>query len=320
MTNSDTTRTKERQPTEIESPLMAEAGLMPVSRASRIANAFLFWYLLGSILWIVGTDQLLRLLSEAMEVPVWVHSIKGVMYVVFFGLALRRAARAYVQDVEQAHRVQIEAKLDLVRRLALAAEYRDDDTGGHNARIGCYASMVAAEMGFDAQACETLSYAAALHDLGKIGISDSLLLKPGPFTAEEREEMERHTTLGAEILAGSRHPLILMSYVVALTHHERWDGAGYPNGLKGSEIPIEGRIVAVCDVFDALTTRRPYKDAWYAEEAVDEIIAHSGSHFDPTVVEAFLRCLPEMRKEKVETPSRMPYDRSAESVLQPRAA
>jgi len=271
MTISGVTRrvSNERQKAQVESPLETELGLVPVSRASRIANGFLFWYLLASVVWIVGTDQLLRVLSEVFFIPVWVHSVKGVVYVVMFGLALRRAARAYVQDVEQAHTVQIEAKLDLVRRLALAAEYRDDDTGGHNARIGFYASLVAAEIGFDSKACETLSYAASLHDLGKIGISDTLLLKPGPFTAKEREEMERHTTLGAEILAGSRHPLILMSHVVALTHHERWDGTGYPCGLAGTQIPIEGRIVAVCDVFDALTTQRPYKDAWNVDEAVD---------------------------------------------------
>jgi len=179
-----------------------------------------------------------------------------------------------------------------VRRLALAAEYRDDETGGHNQRIGSYAAILAAQMGLDAKACEMLSYAALLHDLGKIGVPDSLLLKPGVFTPEERLAMQRHTTLGAELLADGYHPLILMSHTVALTHHERWDGNGYPNGLRGEEIPIEGRIVAVCDVYDALTSKRPYKEAWSSADAIAEIVRESGCHFDPVVVDAFLNCLP----------------------------
>ncbi|RYG26680.1 HD domain-containing protein [bacterium] len=311
---------RERRQGAGEPPLAVELGLAPVSQAVRIANGFLVWYLLGSMVWIVASDQALRLLAGVLEIPSWLHSAKGIAYVIIFGLALRRAARTYVQGVEAAHTGYIEAKLELVRRLALAAEYRDDDTGGHNARIGFYSSLVAAELGFDPKACETLSYAAALHDLGKIGISDSLLLKPGPFSPEERMEMERHTTLGAEILSGSRHPLVLMSHVVALTHHERWDGQGYPYGLKGTQIPIEGRIVAVCDVFDALTTQRPYKEAWSTDEAVDEIVSHSGSHFDPDVVAAFLRCLAEIENGEMKAVPHPTFECVAESVLQPRAA
>lgn len=272
------------------SPAPAAMGLTPVSQASRIANRFLFWYLVASITWILGSDHLVALAEQFGKVPEWFQSAKGLGYVIVLGLVLRRATRTYVVGVERANAAHIESNLELVRRLALAAEYRDDETGGHNQRIGSYAAIVAAKLNLDPKLCETLSYAALLHDLGKIGVPDSLLLKPGLFNAEERAAMERHTTLGAEILSGGYHPLVEMSHTVALTHHERWDGTGYPQGLAGHDIPIEGRIVAVCDVYDALTSKRPYKEAWTAEEAIAEIVRQSGIHFDPLVVDAFLKC------------------------------
>jgi putative two-component system response regulator len=269
-------------------------GLVPISRASKIANGFLFWYITASMVWIVSSDALLQILGQVAHLPPWAQSVKGLAYILIFGFALRQAARVYVEGVERAHKAHIEAKLELVHRLALAAEYRDDETGGHNGRIGRFATVVGRELGLDAKVCETLSYAASLHDLGKIGIPDALLHKPGIFTPDERTAMQRHTLLGAEILSDGQHPLVVMSHAIALTHHERWDGAGYPRGLSGTEIPIEGRIVAVCDVFDALVSQRPYKAAWTVEDAVAEIASLRGSAFDPDVVGAFLRCLPEI--------------------------
>ncbi len=265
-----------------------------VSKANRVANSFLGWYLAGSLAWIFGSDALLRFLERLGPMPPELHTIKGFGYVLVLGLVLRRAAKVYVSNVEKAHAAQIAAKLELVGRLALASEYRDDQTGGHNYRIGRYAQILAREVGVDERSCEILFHAATLHDLGKIGISDSILLKEGPLTPDERAAMERHALLGADLLADGHHPLVVMAHAVALTHHERWDGKGYPQRLREHEIPLEGRIVAVCDVFDALTTDRPYKTAWPIEEAVAEIVRGRGTHFDPDVVDTFVRCLDEI--------------------------
>jgi putative two-component system response regulator len=133
----------------------------------------------------------------------------------------------------------------------------------------------------DADEAELLRHASAMHDVGKIAIPDTILRKPGPLTAEEWEVMKRHTTIGGDLLAGSRSPLVQMGEVIARTHHERWDGSGYPAGLAGEDIPLVGRICAVCDVFDALTSPRPYKHAWTVDDALTEIAAQSGRHFDP---------------------------------------
>ena len=283
----------------------AWAALAPPSRAAKIANEFLFVYIGASLAWVVISDYLVNLYSARFgELPPWVHSAKGIFYVTMFGLALRQAARAHVSAVERAHRAQIEANLELVRRLALAAEYRDDETGGHNERLGRYAAILGRAVGLEPAECETLAYAASLHDIGKIGIPDCILLKEGPLDEAERARMQHHTLLGAGILADGEHPMVQMACRVALSHHERWDGTGYPKGLRGSDIPIEGRIVSVCDVFDALTQHRPYKEPWSNEDAVREIERGKGTHFDPHVVEAFLRCLPEILETKNSLPSR----------------
>lgn len=137
-----------------------------------------------------------------------------------------------------------------------------------------------------------------MHDLGKIGIPDGVLLKPGKLTLEEWQIMKTHPEIGAEILGGSDYPLLQMAHTIALTHHEKWDGSGYPSGLSGADIPLVGRIVAVADVFDALTTERPYKHAWTVEQATEEIRSQAGRHFDPAVVDSFLRCLPRLLEVK----------------------
>ncbi|MGQ2966090.1 HD-GYP domain-containing protein, partial [Methylophilus sp.] len=153
---------------------------------------------------------------------------------------------------------------------------------------------IALEMGMDAGFAEQLVHAAPMHDIGKIGIPDHVLLKPGKLDDEELSIMRSHPQLGAEILDKSSSPLIKLAYTVALYHHEKWDGSGYPFGMKGEEIPVEARIVAVADVFDALLSKRPYKEAWPVEKAVEEIKSQANRHFDPQVVAAMLSCLPDL--------------------------
>jgi putative two-component system response regulator len=184
------------------------------------------------------------------------------------------------RDLEQ-------ARLEMLERLALAAEYRDDDTQEHAWRIARTCVTIAIRLGLPDPEVELLARAAPLHDVGKIGIPDAILLKPGRLSDDEFEVIKTHTTIGAEILAGSRSPLLRLAEQIALSHHERWDGSGYPAGLHSDAIPLVGRIVAVADVFDALTHERPYKDAWPVQAAVDEILAQVGRQFDPDVVGAF---------------------------------
>lgn len=181
-----------------------------------------------------------------------------------------------------------ESQNEIIERLAATAEYRDDDTGQHTRRVGLMAWKIALELGLPEEEADLVRRAAYLHDLGKVGIPDAILLKNGKLTNEEFEIIKRHTVVGAEILRHGKTPLLQMSELVARTHHEKWDGRGYPDGLSGEDIPLAGRIVAVADVFDALTTERPYKSAWTVSDAVTEITEQSGRHFDPTVVQAFL--------------------------------
>jgi len=177
--------------------------------------------------------------------------------------------------------------LDTIYRLSVAAEYKDHDTAAHIRRMSQYTAALAQRMGWVARQTELLLYASPMHDVGKIGIPDAILLKPGKLTPEERKVMEEHTLIGSRILSGSESELLKLSEVVALTHHEKWNGSGYPCGLKGAEIPQCGRITAVADVFDALCSRRVYKSDMDTEAAFDIIKKDSGSHFDPECVEAF---------------------------------
>ena len=194
-------------------------------------------------------------------------------------------------ELENAHR-------DMVARLALAGEYRDDGTGEHPRRVGRNAAAIAHELGWPDDEVALLESAALLHDVGKIGIRDTVLLKPGKLSEQEFEHMKAHTTIGARILSGGRSRLLRMAEEIALAHHERWDGRGYPLGLAGTEIPIAARIVAVADVLDALTHERPYKEAWPMAKALREITQQSGTQFDPMVVRA---CLRVFDAEKAET-------------------
>lgn len=181
------------------------------------------------------------------------------------------------------------AYLEMLERLAVAAEFRDTDTGEHTIRVGNAAATLAKSLGMNEMECYLLRLAARLHDVGKIAVSDTILHKPSKLTFEEYEIIKTHTTAGAKMLEKANSSLLQMAEVIALTHHERWDGTGYPQGLKGEEIPLEGRIVAVVDVLDALTSERPYKRAWTLGEALEEIKNQAGRHFDPRVVEVLLK-------------------------------
>lgn len=207
---------------------------------------------------------------------------------------LTRELYGYNQDLEarildrtrQLERAQVE----LLERLARAAEFRDDETGEHAQRVGELSARIAGELGLDSEMIELVWRAASLHDLGKIGVPDTILLKPGKLDAEEMSTMREHVRIGADILSGGSSKFLQTAERIALTHHEWWNGAGYL-GMQGEEIPIEGRIVAVADVFDALTHERPYKKAWSVDEAIQHIVQARGSHFDPRVVDACLRVL-----------------------------
>ena len=181
-----------------------------------------------------------------------------------------------------------DARLETLERLAVAAEFRDDDTGEHTKRVGLSSSLLLQALGKETVEVQRMSSAAPLHDVGKIGIPDAILLKPAKLTDEEFKLMQSHTTIGREILTGGTSDVLSLAEEIAISHHEKWNGKGYPNGLAGDDIPLSGRIVALSDVFDALTHERPYKRAWPVAEAVGEMLKLSGVHFDPQLTPIFV--------------------------------
>ncbi len=196
-----------------------------------------------------------------------------------------------------------QSRLQVVQRLGRAAEYRDNETGQHVIRMSHFSATLAAALGWSAPQCELLLHASPMHDVGKIGIADAILLKPGKLDAHEWSIMQQHSAIGADILANADSELLQLARVIAESHHEKWDGSGYPHGLAGEEIPQAARIVAVADVFDALTSKRPYKEAWPVDSAVQWMTEQSGSHFDPAIIAVFLQQLPallEIRARHVE--------------------
>ena len=195
------------------------------------------------------------------------------------------------EDLKQAH-------LDTIFRLGVAAEYRDKETANHIKRMSHYCALIARGLGWDDEAVEAILWSSLMHDVGKLGIPDSILQKPGRLTAEERKIMEYHTTIGGSILKGSKAPVLLKSRIVAVTHHEKYDGTGYPRGLKGEKIPLEGRITLVADVFDALSSKRVYKEAMTEPEVLQILEEGRGTHFDPDVLGVFLGRLEGVREIK----------------------
>ena len=211
-----------------------------------------------------------------------------------------RELRSALEEVTRAQREIQGAHLDTIRRLTLAAEYKDHDTAGHIERIGRYSQVVGMAMHLQPGIVDLLLHAAPMHDVGKLGIPDHILLKPGPLDAEERRIMNTHTTIGGQILSGSTSPVIQMGERVALTHHEKWDGSGYPHGIPGEEIPLEARICSVVDFFDALTMDRPYRKAVPNDEVVDMILDETGTSFDPAVVDIFVKVRPDLEAIQAE--------------------
>ena len=206
-------------------------------------------------------------------------------------------------DLKAAHQDLQEAYLDTIHRLVRASEYKDEDTGAHIVRMGRYSALIAQKLGFTAREVQIILYAAPMHDVGKIGIPDNILMKPGKLTEEEVRIMRTHSTIGANILAYSKAEVLKVAEQIAISHHEKWDGTGYPLGLAGEDIPLVGRIVGIADVFDALTSQRPYRGPYSIEAAIDIITKDRGRHFDPRVADVFLENIDEVLKEKEEVNS-----------------
>ncbi|MEW6263720.1 MAG: HD domain-containing phosphohydrolase [Thermodesulfobacteriota bacterium] len=211
-----------------------------------------------------------------------------------------------------------EASLDTIMRLSKAGEFKDEDTGAHIVRISRFAAVVAKRLGLGEQTATRILYAAPMHDIGKIGVPDHILLKPGPLDSDELAIMKNHTRIGADILGSARSGFLQLAEVIALTHHEKWDGTGYPLGLKGKTIPLAGQVTAIVDVFDALTSRRPYKPAFSLERTYEIIVAGKGRHFCPEVVEAFFQVREEIeaiRDEYRDNTEKMPVGRQRPSIV-----
>ena len=240
-----------------------------------------------------GAKDILNKPYDRVEVLI---RIRNLLEVRMLHNAIRDQNKILEERVKERTQELSETQVDVVQRLARAIEYRDSETGMHILRMSHYSACLAGKVGLNMDDCELIFTASPLHDVGKIGIPDNILGKPGPLTDYEWNIMKTHTTIGAELLAGGKSKFMKMAREIAMSHHERWDGKGYPQGLKAEEIPIVGRICGLCDVFDALLTKRPYKPSWTLEATVDEIKKNRGAHFDPGLVDCFLEILPQLQE------------------------
>ena len=238
-----------------------------------------------------GADDFMTKPVNKVEVRARVRSLLKVKayndYMVNYQKELEKEVNARTEELQAAYTLLKDASFETIVRLSKAAEYKDDDTGAHVLRMSEYAAAVARTMGMTDGYADMLMRAAPMHDIGKIGIPDRVLLKPGKLDEEEWKIMRHHCYMGKMILSGSKSKIIQFAEDIAYTHHEKWDGSGYPRGLAGEDIPIHGRVVAIADVFDALTSKRPYKEPFSIEKSFSIIRESSGTHFDPNVVKAF---------------------------------
>ena len=249
-----------------------------------------------------------EVMYEALEVGVTEFLMKPVSPVIFklrFKNILELKAslkltqnfnRLIKEKVEETTALLKKSEYEALEVLSKAAEHKDPETASHIARVSHYSKLLAKAYGLSKEEQDIIYYAAPLHDIGKIGIHDNILLKPEKLTKEEFAQMQEHSSIGGSILHGRENPYLQAGEVIALTHHEKYNGRGYPKGLQGEDIPLYGRIVAVADVFDALTSKRPYKEAWSFEKALDFLVEEKEKHFDPQVIEYFVENLDEVKK------------------------
>jgi putative two-component system response regulator len=239
-------------------------------------------------------------LTKPLDIEEVLLRIGNILEIQFLESELRAERDSLERRVVERTKDLEDAQTETFERLALAAEFRDDDTGNHTRRVGSMAALIAKTVGLPEEEVDVLRRAAALHDVGKIGVPDSILLAPRKLTEEEFAVVKTHTEIGARLLSGSRSPTLRMAERVAWSHHERWDGGGYA-GMAGEDIPLVGRITTVADVFDALTHARPYKEAWPIDRAVEEIESQRGRQFDPNAADAFLGIARDLSTEGLES-------------------
>lgn len=233
-------------------------------------------------------------MSKPINYPVFAGRVKSLLKLKRAHLLIEKKAEQLEDKVREATRKIQEREHETLRVIGKTAEYKDPETASHISRVAGYSKAIAKAYGLPESMQEIFIHAAPLHDIGKVGIQDHILLKPGPLSKFERLSMMEHALIGFEILKNSESEFLKAGGIIAFTHHEKFDGTGYPKGLKGNSIPLMGRIVAVADVFDALTTKRPYKNSWPFKKGVTFLKSESGQHFDPEVIEAFLQCIDEI--------------------------
>ena len=260
---------------------------MKYADLSAIKSAAAYLILAGG--WITYSDRLLAELDLERGTSLLFQQYKGVGFVIVTSVMLYFMLKHQHRLASRARDVELEAQHDLIRCLAQAGEWRDDETGEHVLRVSSFAYEIAKEYGLSAEKCETIRLAATTHDIGKIGVPDAIVMYIGKYDDAQRAQMQAHTLIGGQILRGGHGELAETARAIAVSHHERWDGSGYPAGMRGEEIPLAARIAAVADVFDALLSHRRYKDAWSWEDSVKPIRGGAGAQFDPSVVAAFLR-------------------------------
>jgi putative two-component system response regulator len=277
----------------IEHQFFIYTVVVGLAGASIVTLSAVFQVYISFVLPMLSISALYALLQEGDIYKATAAFVAGLS--AFFYISGKNYYHNLIESIRDKENL-ISTQNEIVRRLSKAGEYRDNETGMHIVRMSKMCSMLAKECGFNEEYVDNILNASEMHDVGKIGIPDSILLKPAKLTEQERVIMQRHATIGKQILENSTSPLIKLSESIAYTHHEKYDGSGYPNGLEGKNIPIEGRITAICDVFDALVSERPYKKAWSHAEALGYLRKESGKHFDPELVEKFLVIYPQIKE------------------------